>query len=230
MQNLLFFSVCTHHRNAAGTLSVEPHVLRHRLGKHYAAVVGGKELDRVAVIHHVVTSVALVGRIEEHKVALLNAHLQDLLPLLLSGVNARRILATCLEQQDGAVRKGELKVDNHAFEVYSLGLLIIVSKFDLLEASVGDDVVVQAPSHVRDVDLLWASWIKSTQHFETNSQGAGATDGHGRSNSVLKDCGMLLSVGLLDGKLSETRVAVRERVLLFCFGIDQYLLSLLDGL
>lgn len=89
-------------QNVEGTnaLTVQTEVLRERLRNQGAVAL----LDEVAhgpdVAFGVARSEALVRHVEEHEVALLLAHLGDLLPLLLRRIDSRRIVRAHVEQED----------------------------------------------------------------------------------------------------------------------------------
>ena len=155
---------------------------------------------------------ALVGHIEEGKVALLLHHIADLAPLFLGWVDTGRVVGASVEKDD-AVLRGGLDVGNQTLEVETNGVLVVVTILFNLQARVLEDSVVVGPARVREVDLFRVG-IEALQESTTDSQGTGTRNGLGDDEAVLLNGRGVLTIGQLCSGLGERRNTGDTSVLL----------------
>lgn len=152
-------------------------------------------LDKVShgesILVGVATRKTLVRHIKKGKVALGLDGLADLLPLLLGGVDAGRVVGAGMEQKHAALGGG-FDVGQHALEIQTDGLLVVVAVLLDLETRIAEDGLVVGPRRRRDVDGLLAG-VPARQEGGGDAQGAGARDGLGDDETL--EGGGALAVG-----------------------------------
>lgn len=183
-----------------------------------------KVTDSKGILVGVTTGKALVGHVEEGKVALLLHNVGDLLPLLGGRVDASRVVGAGMEEEDAALRSG-LDVGNHALEVEANGVLVVVAVLLDLETGVGEDGLVVGPRGGGDVDLLVAG-VELGEEGSANSEGTSTRDGLCDGDAV--ESGGVRAVGELGSSGSELGDTGDAGVLLVQLGVDDLALSLAD--
>mmetsp|Transcript_82345 Transcript_82345/g.255756 ORF Transcript_82345/g.255756 Transcript_82345/m.255756 type:complete len:235 (+) Transcript_82345:468-1172(+) len=141
------------HMQHADALAVEPQVLREGLAHHHLKAGSEEEPDGEGVLVQAAGGVALVGAVHEGEELALRHDLHDLLPLLLRGVHARRVVRAGVQEDHGALRRA-LERAHHALEVQGLRVRLVVGISLDGEAGFGEDGVVVPPGGVRDPDLV----------------------------------------------------------------------------
>ena len=185
-------------------------------------VSGGK---RIAV--SIATGKALVGHVEESKVALLLHDVADLAPLLLGGVDTGGVVSAGVEKDD-AVLGSSLDVGNQTLKVQTDGVLVVVTVLVDLQTRVLEDGTVVGPTGVGEVDLLGVR-VEALQESSTDSQGAGTGDGLGDDETVVLEDGGIGAVGELSSSLGEGRDTGDTGVFLVETGGDNLVLGSADG-
>lgn len=175
----------------------------------------------------VTASKALVGHVEEGKVALLLHHTADLAPLVLGGINAGRVVGAGVKQ-DNAVAGGRLDIRQKAFEVKADCVLVVVAVLLNLQAAVLEDSIVVGPAGGREVDLLRVR-VEALEESTTNAQGTGTRDGLGDAETVLLDHGRVGAIGELGRGRGEGRETGDAGVFFVEFGRDNFLLGGANG-
>ena len=188
-------------------------------------------LDEVAGSESILVSVtagkALVGHVEESKVALLLHDIADLAPLVLGGVNTSRVVGTGVQENDAAVRSS-LDILDQTLEVQTDGVLVVVAVLLDLEARVLEDGIVVSPAGVGQVDLLSAG-VEALEESTTNAQGTGAGDGLGDDQAVVLDDSGVGAVGELSSGVCESGDTGDASVLLVAARRDNLVLGGADG-
>lgn len=103
------------------TLTIQSKVLRKRLRNAQLEALVDKVADGPRVTDQIARGKALVGAVEEGEVVALAHHLGNLLPLLLGGIDAGRVVSAGMEQHDGASGCGA-QTGKHAIDIKPLGL------------------------------------------------------------------------------------------------------------
>ena len=166
-------------------------------------------------------SESLVSHVEESVVLSILDGPRDLLPLLDSWVDASWVVCASVEKEDGSLLS-TLDIGNHALEVETNGVLVIVPVLGDLESGVGEDGTVVGPGWVWDVDLL-CSWVPFGEELATNAESASAGDGLGDDEAV--ESGGALTVGEDGGSLSEFWYTGDAGVLLIHLSLDDLVLG-----
>lgn len=203
------------------------HVLGERLGKAGLVALLNEVAERKGVLVGVAGSEALVGHVEEGVVTALLDCVADLLPLRLGGVNTGRVVRASVQQNDAALGH-LLDVLNHAIEVETDGVLVVVAVLLDLEAAVGEDGLVVGPRRGRDVDGLRAG-VMTLEEGTAYPEGAGAGDALSDDNAALVDGSAVGTVGEERGGLGEVGDTGDASVLLVEVLLDDLLLGLSDG-
>lgn len=133
-----------HDVEAARPLAVEAEVLGEALSYHQLETLLDEIPDGGVVFRQVAGGESLVGAVEEGEVALLTYYLGDFLPLLQGRVNARGVVGTGVEEDDGSLGSSEYG-GLHALEVEASCLLGEVGVLSDGNADVGEDLVVVCP-------------------------------------------------------------------------------------
>ena len=136
---------------AAGTLTVQAEVLCVRLGNAELKALLDKVSDRPAISRKISRGEPLVGRVEEGKVLLRPDDLRDLLPLVLCGVDTRRVMSAGVEHDNAALVRILYRI-NDTVKVETPRLLGKVRVCLVREADVGEDLEVVRPRGVGEVD------------------------------------------------------------------------------
>ena len=134
--------------------------------------------------------------------ALLLHHLANLLPLGLSGINARGVVSASMEKDD-ALRRGRLEIRNQTLKVKPNGVLIVVAVLLDLEAGILEDGTVVRPAGGWDVDLLSVG-IESLEERSSNAESTGSRDGLGNSDAALLDGSGVGAIGKFSSGLCES--------------------------
>lgn len=201
------------------------HVLGERLGKEDLVAILDELTNGKGVTVGVTAGKALVGHVEEGKVALVLADLGDLLPLLGRRVDTGGVVRAGVEEDRGTGRDG-LEVGNQALKVKTDGVLVVVAVVLGLEGGVLEDGLVVGPGRGRDADLVLAR-APSLEEGSTEAQGTSAGDGLGDGDPV--EDRRVLAVGELGGGGGEVGHAGDASVLLVQLAVDDALLGLTDG-
>lgn len=143
-------------------------------------------LDEVADWKSILVGVtggeSLVSHIEESVVLSSLDGIGDLFPLLLSWVDTSWVVCASVEEEDGSLL-GTLDIRNHALEIKTNGVLVVVSVLGDLEAGVSEDGTVVGPRWIWDVDLLCA-WVPLCEELTADAESASAGDGLGDDEAV----------------------------------------------
>ena len=211
--------------DAEGTdsLAVETHVLGEGLREREAVALLDEQADRVGVTVGVAGSEALVGHVEERVVALLLDDLADLLPLLLRGVDAGRVVGAGVQEEEGVVWCG-LQVSDQAVEVEADGVLVVVLVLLDLEAGVAEDGLVVGPRWGWNVDRLRV-WVEALEEGPTYSQCARAGDGLCDGDAVFLESLAVGAVGQHGGLLGEAGDTGDAGIFLVEVFLDELLLG-----
>lgn len=177
--------------------------------------------DWESIFVGVTGSESLVSHVEESVVLSILDGLGDLLPLLDSWVDASWVVCASVEEEDGSLLS-TLDIGNHALEVETNGVLVVVSVLGYLESGVGEDGTVVGPGWVWDVDLLCA-WVPFGEELSTDAESASAGDGLGDDEAV--ESGGALTVGEDGGSLGELWDTGDAGVLLVHLSLDDLILS-----
>lgn len=120
----------------------------HVLGKALRQTDVVTLLDKIShgegILVGVTAGEALVGHVEEGKVALGLDGIADLLPLLDGGVDTGRVVGAGMEEEHASLGGG-LDVCQHALEVQADGLLVVVAVLLNLETRIAEDGLVVSP-------------------------------------------------------------------------------------
>lgn len=197
---------------STNTLTIETHVLGETLAQGNVVALFHKVARSEGILVSVSAGKALVGHVEEGKVALLLHDVANLAPLVLSRVNTGRIVSAGMEQ-DNAVLGSGLDVGNQALEVETDGVLVVVAVLLHLDTGVLEDSVVVGPAGGGEVDLLRVR-VEALQESTTNSQGTSAGNGLGDNETIVLQDGRVGTVGELRSSLGEGRNASDAGVLL----------------
>jgi len=168
--------------NAASTLTVKTEVLGERLEEHQVVDVRGEESKRVGILLEVTGGEALVGRVEGNEVVLALDNVENVVPLLVGGVNTSGVVGAHVHEEDGAVL-GVLQVLLEACVVEALGLGVVVSVFLELSADEADETLVKGPGGGGHVDggVLGVPVVKE---LHAESEGASSGDGLSGGNTA----------------------------------------------
>ncbi len=218
---LLLFGRLANERESTNTLTVETlpvtlasdhrkqktfgsyHVLSETLAQGNVVALLDEVPGSKGITVSITTGKALVGHVEESKVALLLHDVRNLAPLVLSRVDTGGVVGASMEQND-AVVGGSLKVGNQALEVEANGVLVVVTVLLNFQARVLEDGVVVGPARGGEIDLLRAR-VETLEESTTNSQSTSTGDGLGDNETVILQDGGVGAVGQLSGSLSERR-------------------------
>ena len=203
------------------------HVLGETLAEGNVVALAHEMPGGKSILVSIAASEALVGHIEEGKVALLLHHIADLAPLLLGGVDTGGVVGASVEKDD-AVLRGGLDVGNQTLEVETNGVLVVVAVLLNLQTGVLEDSVVVGPARVREVDLLRMR-VEALEESTTDSQGTGTRNGLGDDEAVLLNGRGVLAIGQLCSGLGEGRDTGDTSVLLVKAGGDNLVLCGTNG-
>lgn len=188
-------------------------------------------LDEVADGESIAVSVAggkaLVCHVEERKVALGLDGIANRLPLLNGRVDTSRVVGACV-QQDNASLRGVLQILNHALEVQSDGVLVVVPVLLDLQTAVLEDGIVVGPAGSGNVDGLCAG-VVALHEVSTDTQSTCAGDGLGDCYPVALDSLALGAVCEDCSGLGESWDTSDAGILLVEIAGDDLLLGGLDG-
>lgn len=159
----------------AGTLAVEPEILRERLGDAQLEAFGDEVADGPGVAGQIAGREALIRAVEEREVVTLANGYGDLLPLVLCRVYARGVVSAGVQEDDGATRGGA-DAGQHAIDVKALCLGGEVGICCRLEPDVCEDLLVVGPCWRGEIDgrprLGWIEFRKK-QTAQMDRAGAG---------------------------------------------------------
>jgi len=120
------------------------HVLGEGLGQTGLVALLDEVAERVGILVGVAGSEALVGHVEEGVVVALLDGVADLPPLLLSRVDTSGVVCAGVEK-DNAALGHSLDVCDHAIEVETNGVLVVVAVLLDIKTAVGEDGLVVCP-------------------------------------------------------------------------------------
>mmetsp|Transcript_36322 Transcript_36322/g.92813 ORF Transcript_36322/g.92813 Transcript_36322/m.92813 type:complete len:398 (+) Transcript_36322:1012-2205(+) len=202
--------ILANHRQASDALAVQAHVLCVRLAQSNLVPILQEDLDGLTVLHAVTACKALVRHVKEGKVVLLLHHLAHSGPLLRGGVHAGGVVGAGVQQEHAAAGRC-LHVLHHSLKVEAASLGLVVPVGGLFHPGVAPDVVVVGPGGHGDVDLA----VGHVALLEVRHQAAGARAGQSlhRRDALLRDGGVVVAIGQLDGELVEGLVATHGQVL-----------------
>jgi hypothetical protein len=166
-----------------GSLSVDTEVLGEGLEEHNVISVFLEQSERVSISLEVTGGKALVSGIETGEKVLSLDDFEDLLPLLLVGVNTGRVVRADVEHNEGVIL-AVVQVFAESFEVESLGLGIEVSVGLVVVTNELSKSSVDGPGLGGDHDIDVLVGIPVGEESESKSEGSGSGDGLGSSNSV----------------------------------------------
>lgn len=199
VDSLLLVGVLGDNGEGTDALTVETHVLGEGLGQADVVALLDEVADGKGILVGVARGETLVGHVEEGVVASLLDGIADLPPLSLGRVDTSGVVGASVEQEDAALG-GSLDVGEHALEVKTDGLRVIVPVLLDLEAGVLEDGAVVGPRGVGDVDLLGAG-VESLEEGSTDPEGTSTRDGLGNDKTV--EGRRVLAVGEDGGSLGE---------------------------
>jgi len=179
---------------AASALTVDTEVLSERLEEHNIVSVLGEETERVGVLLEVTRGEALVGRVETAEKVFGLDNIHNFVPLLRGGVNTGGVVSTDVEEHDRFVLHG-LHVLEHALEIESLGLLVVVTVVVPLETGEFGEVAMEGPGGVRHVDINIFVGVPVAHKSETEAEGASSGNRLSAGNTVFLD-----GLGVTEGK------------------------------
>lgn len=104
----------------------------------------------------VTASEPLICHVEEGVVLLLLDDIADLLPLGFGGINARRVVGACMEQDNTAFGR-RFEICYHTIEVQANGVFIVVSILFHLQSGVLENSIMVCPAGRGNENLL-VSW------------------------------------------------------------------------
>ena len=128
----------------SSTFTVESGVLGEGLTNQHRDLLLGKQPHRGSIPVQITGSKSLVSRVKEGIVLLPQEDLEQLVPLLLRGVDPGRVVGASVYKEDGSLW-GVFEIGNVSFKVQSNCLLVVVSVVRDLVASRGDDGMVIGP-------------------------------------------------------------------------------------
>jgi hypothetical protein len=203
------------------------HVLGETLAQSNVVALLNKVTRSKGIAIGAATGEALVGHVEESKVALLLHDVANLAPLVLGRVNAGGVVSASVEQDD-AVGGSGLEVGNQALKVETNGVLVVVTVLLDFESRVLEDCIVVGPARGGQIDLLRVG-IEALEESTANAQSAGTRDGLGDDEAVLLQNGRVGSIGELGGSLGERGDTSDSGVFLVEARCDNLVLRGADG-
>merc|ERR1719313_2964827 len=164
----------------ADALAVEAEVLREGLRQDELHPALLEETRREVVLFEVTACISLVRVIEERNKLLRLDGLNDLGPLLVRRVDARRVVRARV-QQDAAARLHLLDSFHHALEVEATSGLLVVRVRRNLHVALAEDRGVVAPGRVGVVQLRDAEL--AVEELTRHTKGTGAGKGLARRHA-----------------------------------------------
>lgn len=122
-------------------------------------------------------------------------------PLVFGGVNAGRVVGACMQENDASFGHS-LDVGNHAIEVQTNGVLVVVAVLLDLQARIIEDGLVVRPAGRGDVDGLRAG-VEALQESTSNPKSTSSGDGLGDSDPVFLDRRRVRAVRQQGSRLGE---------------------------
>jgi len=167
-----------------GSLSVDTEVLGERLEEHDVVGVLLEESEGVGISLEITGGEALVSGIETGEEVLSLNNFENLLPLLLVGVNTGRVVRADVEHDEGVIL-AVVQVFAETIEVESLGLFVEVSVGLVVVSNELSKSSVDGPGLGGDHDINVLVRVPVGEEGETESERSSSGDGLGSSNSVL---------------------------------------------
>ena len=224
---LLLLSRLADKRKSTNTLAVETHVLGETLAQSNVVALLHEVTRSESILVSITAGKALVGHVEEGKVALLLHDVANLAPLVLSRVNTGRVVSASVEQDD-AVLRSSLDVGKQTLKVETDSVLVVVAVLLHLETGILKNSVVVGPAGSGEVDLLRVR-VEALQESTTDSQSTGTRDGLGDNETVVLEDGRVGTVGELRSSLGEGRNTSDAGVLLVETRRNNLVLGSADG-
>lgn len=202
------------------TLAVEAKVLGKRLADKKLEALGNEVADGPGVVLEVAGGKALVGAVKERVEAALFANPGNLAPLVLCGINARRVVSTGVKKHDftlGSVREGVHEAVKVERDRVSLEVRVLLDgETDALE-----NLMVVGPSRVRHVDdALGVSGRVVTSRGEVREEEgakvvcAGARNSLDRGNAALSNSRGICTQNDLGGASGQVRETSDREILM----------------
>lgn len=161
-------------------------------------------IEEVAESKRILSSIsagkALVSHIKKGEVAFDLHSRGDLLPLLRSRVDTRRVVGAGMEEEDGVARS-LLDVVDQTVNVEADGLLVVVTVGLDVQPAIMEDGLVVRPRRVWEVDGLSVR-VETLEESTTNAKGTGSGNGLGDGH-VLEELGVG-AIGEAGGGLGES--------------------------
>jgi len=167
-----------------GSLSVDTEVLGERLEEHDVVGVLLEESEGVGISLEITGGEALVSGIETGEEVLSLNNFENLLPLLLVGVNTGRVVRADVEHDEGVIL-AVVQVFAETIEVESLGLFVKVSVGLVVVSNELSKSSVDGPGLGGNHDINVLVRVPVGEEGETESERSSSGDGLGSSNSVL---------------------------------------------
>mmetsp|Transcript_42075 Transcript_42075/g.64506 ORF Transcript_42075/g.64506 Transcript_42075/m.64506 type:complete len:364 (-) Transcript_42075:16-1107(-) len=214
--------------DASSSLTVKAEVLGKGLEHSNSIVVVGEVSQRERVLVEVTGGEALVGVIEGTEVTLPLAHLEDLLPVVLSGVAASGVVGTGVEEDD--LLSGSLvEILEHAVDVEDSLVGVVVSVLSPVKAGSVSDTLVSRPGRGGNPDLRRLVGEEFMHEIEEKADRSSSRDSLAGGISVIADNAASLSEGKGGALLLIRSLTVNGGVLVVHFLIQDDLSGLVYG-
>mgnify|MGYP005989162607 CR=1 FL=1 len=195
----------SHDVEATSTFTIKAEVLGETLSNNKLETLLDKVANSSSITGEVAGCETLVGAVKEGEVLLLADNRGNLLPLVQRRINTSRVVSTCVQQNNGALRSG-LDGALHAIEVKATCLLVEVRVLSGGNADIGEDLVVVGPCRVGEVDSL-VSLVELGEEQSSQMDSTGPGDGlHGSRTTFFQSrrIGAEHQLSSLGGKLGKT--------------------------
>jgi len=206
--------------HSTGTLTVESHNLGERLSNNHLEALGHEETETIGILVEGAGGESLVGGIEEGVKLSALAHISDLLPLGLSGVNTSGVVGTGVEEHAGAWLS-RVQVSEHTFDVETLGLFVEVSVLANLNSSGLENRAVVTPGGVADVESGGSELV---EEFTDDAESTSAREGLDSCDSLVTNPWAVESEEDTLSALAEFSKTIDRKVLLIEGAISDNLL------
>lgn len=120
------------------------HVLGKRLAESNLVTFLDEMTNGKRVLVSITTGKPLIGHVEESEMTLLLHNSRNFLPLLSSGIDARRVVCACMQKENASLGCS-LDISNHTLKVEADRFLVIVAILLNLKTGVTKDCLVIGP-------------------------------------------------------------------------------------
>jgi len=196
--------------HSTSTLTIESHNLGERLSNNHLEALGHEETETIGILVEGARGESLVCSIEEGIKLSALAHISDLLPLGLSGVNTGGVVGTGVEEHAGAWL-GRVQVSEHSFDIETLGLFVEVSILADLNTGSLEYGAVVSPGGIADVESGRSELV---EEFTDDAEGTSAREGLDGCDSLVTNPWAVESEKNTLSALAEFSEAIDRKVLL----------------